>query len=216
MSRTLGAAIRTGVSARRRASRAEAASGEPARATGARACSQLGAGLLARGDPLDLPGAARRAEAVCAVGGLAQRAGRRPSNPGDWRDVVVAGRLSRSQRRNPLLDRQRDPDPDRTHRPPRASLRHFAGRIPVLFDSGVSRSSAKIIDEQTANVASGNSQSIDAMHELKVDAIGMKECMLNAERFGYVPRQPSDERRRACSSRRRRTAPPSRTRTTAS
>ena len=51
----------------------------------------------------------------------------------------------------------------------------------VLFDSGVSRSSAKIIDEQTANVAAGNAQSIEAMHELKVDAIGMKECLLKGD-----------------------------------
>ena len=53
----------------------------------------------------------------------------------------------------------------------------------VLFDSGVSRSSAAIIDEQTKNVTSGTGQSLEAMHELKVDAIGMKECLLK----GNIP-----------------------------
>jgi D-glycero-alpha-D-manno-heptose-7-phosphate kinase len=54
----------------------------------------------------------------------------------------------------------------------------------VLFDSGVSRSSAAIIDEQTKNVSSGKSQSVEAMHELKVDAIGMKECLLKGNIMG--------------------------------
>jgi D-glycero-alpha-D-manno-heptose-7-phosphate kinase len=53
----------------------------------------------------------------------------------------------------------------------------------VLFDSGVSRSSAAIIDEQTKNITSGQGQSLEAMHELKVDAIGMKECLLK----GNIP-----------------------------
>jgi len=53
----------------------------------------------------------------------------------------------------------------------------------VLFDSGVSRSSAAIIDEQTKNVTSGTGPSLEAMHELKVDAIGMKECLLK----GNIP-----------------------------
>jgi D-glycero-alpha-D-manno-heptose-7-phosphate kinase len=50
----------------------------------------------------------------------------------------------------------------------------------VLFNSGVSRSSAKIIAEQTTNVAT-NEASVAAMHELKADAIGMKEALLKGD-----------------------------------
>jgi D-glycero-alpha-D-manno-heptose-7-phosphate kinase len=51
----------------------------------------------------------------------------------------------------------------------------------VLFDSGRSRSSAAIIDKQTANLADKTSPTLEAMHELKADAIGMKECLLKGD-----------------------------------
>ncbi len=52
----------------------------------------------------------------------------------------------------------------------------------VLFNSGVSRSSASIIAEQTNNLASTtNTTTLDAMHEIKADAIGMKECLLRGD-----------------------------------
>lgn len=51
----------------------------------------------------------------------------------------------------------------------------------VLFYTGASRESAAIIDEQTANVRSGNGRSIDAMHELKREAVAMKECVLTGD-----------------------------------
>lgn len=51
----------------------------------------------------------------------------------------------------------------------------------VLYFTGVSRESAKIIDEQTRNVAEKNQKSIDAMHQLKADALVMKEALLKGE-----------------------------------
>ncbi len=48
----------------------------------------------------------------------------------------------------------------------------------VLYFTGVSRSSAAIIEEQTRNVASRQQASIDAMHRLKAEAFTMKEALL--------------------------------------
>jgi len=56
----------------------------------------------------------------------------------------------------------------------------------VLFYTGRSRSSASIIDEQMANVRSGNAKSLEAMHALKEQARRMKEALLlgNFTEFG--------------------------------
>jgi D-glycero-alpha-D-manno-heptose-7-phosphate kinase len=51
----------------------------------------------------------------------------------------------------------------------------------VLCFSGVSRESAKIIDEQKNNVTSKLEKSIQAMHELKKDAYSMKEAVLKGD-----------------------------------
>ncbi|MFQ5651452.1 MAG: dehydrogenase [bacterium] len=51
----------------------------------------------------------------------------------------------------------------------------------VLCFTGVSRESAKIIDEQTRNVTEKRQKSIDAMHQLKADALVMKEALLKGE-----------------------------------
>lgn len=48
----------------------------------------------------------------------------------------------------------------------------------VLFFSGVSRESARIIDEQTHNVGAGDLAAIQSMHRLKEIALQMKEAML--------------------------------------
>ena len=48
----------------------------------------------------------------------------------------------------------------------------------ILYYTGVSRDSAKIIDEQTKNVQEKNQNSLKAMQELKEDAIIMKEAIL--------------------------------------
>ena len=51
----------------------------------------------------------------------------------------------------------------------------------VLFHTGRSRDSARIIDEQVAHAREPNSQSLQAMHRLKDDAVRMKELLLTGE-----------------------------------
>ncbi|MCX7357999.1 MAG: dehydrogenase [Alphaproteobacteria bacterium] len=48
----------------------------------------------------------------------------------------------------------------------------------ILFFSGVSRESARIIDEQTRKVGGGDVASIEAMHQLKTMAFQMKQALL--------------------------------------
>ena len=56
----------------------------------------------------------------------------------------------------------------------------------VLFYTGVSRESARIIADQSAGVASGSAVAIDAMHGLKREALVMKECLLKGDFNGIV------------------------------
>ena len=56
----------------------------------------------------------------------------------------------------------------------------------VLFNSGISRSSAAIIEQQTANLADKRSSALDSMHEMKADAFGMKECLLKGDLAGLA------------------------------
>jgi D-glycero-alpha-D-manno-heptose-7-phosphate kinase len=58
----------------------------------------------------------------------------------------------------------------------------------VLYFTGVSRSSARIIEEQSRNVVEGNRQSVDAMLQLKDEAVQMKEALLRCDlgRFAEV------------------------------
>jgi D-glycero-alpha-D-manno-heptose-7-phosphate kinase len=56
----------------------------------------------------------------------------------------------------------------------------------VLFYTGVSRESAKIIADQSSGVASGSTQALDAMHGLKREALVMKECLLRGDFDGIV------------------------------
>lgn len=51
----------------------------------------------------------------------------------------------------------------------------------VLYFTGRSRSSAKIIDEQKKNTESGNSKSVEAMHRIKQGAIDMKLSILKGD-----------------------------------
>lgn len=51
----------------------------------------------------------------------------------------------------------------------------------VLFNSGVSRSSAAIIQEQTDNLTANIGTTLDAMHDIKADAYGMKEGLLRGD-----------------------------------
>jgi D-glycero-alpha-D-manno-heptose-7-phosphate kinase len=56
----------------------------------------------------------------------------------------------------------------------------------LLYFGGVSRDSARIIDEQTSNVVAKDSGAIDAMHALKQEALSMKECLLKGDFDGLV------------------------------
>lgn len=60
----------------------------------------------------------------------------------------------------------------------------------VLYFSGRSGASASIIDEQVSNVLKGQSKSIEAMHQMKLQASQMKEALLlgNFVAFGEVLR----------------------------
>jgi D-glycero-alpha-D-manno-heptose-7-phosphate kinase len=51
----------------------------------------------------------------------------------------------------------------------------------VLFYTSKSRESARIIDEQVANVKSNNTSSIEAMHHIKEQSVMMKEALLKGE-----------------------------------
>jgi D-glycero-alpha-D-manno-heptose-7-phosphate kinase len=56
----------------------------------------------------------------------------------------------------------------------------------LLYFGGVSRDSARIIDEQTSNVKAKDSSAIEAMHALKQEAVAMKECLLKGDFDGLV------------------------------
>jgi D-glycero-alpha-D-manno-heptose-7-phosphate kinase len=51
----------------------------------------------------------------------------------------------------------------------------------ILFHTGVSRESAKIINEQVKNVVVGDKPSLQAMHDLKAEAVHMKEALLKGD-----------------------------------
>lgn len=56
----------------------------------------------------------------------------------------------------------------------------------VLFYTGTSRESAKIIAAQSKNVNSGLTKAIEAMHVMKQESINMKECLLKGDFDGMV------------------------------
>lgn len=56
----------------------------------------------------------------------------------------------------------------------------------ILFYTGVSRESAKIISDQSNNVVSGAVDAIEAMHGIKHEALAMKECLLKGDFNGIV------------------------------
>jgi len=56
----------------------------------------------------------------------------------------------------------------------------------VLFYTGVSRESAKIIADQSSNVESGDYDAMEAMHAIKREALVMKECLLKGDFDGIV------------------------------
>lgn len=56
----------------------------------------------------------------------------------------------------------------------------------VLFYSGLSRDSSRIIADQSSNVADRNEAAIEAMHGIKREAITMKECLLKGDLEGMM------------------------------
>lgn len=56
----------------------------------------------------------------------------------------------------------------------------------VLFYTGTSRESAKIIADQSSNVKSGSIDAVEAMHAIKREALTMKECLLRGDFAGLV------------------------------
>ena len=56
----------------------------------------------------------------------------------------------------------------------------------LLYFGGVSRDSARIIDEQSDNVKRNEATAIEAMHALKAEAVAMKENLLRGDFVGLV------------------------------
>lgn len=56
----------------------------------------------------------------------------------------------------------------------------------VLYFTGVSRSSAEIIDRQARNIDAKDRRSLDATHHLKEEATRMKECVLRGDLHGLA------------------------------
>jgi len=56
----------------------------------------------------------------------------------------------------------------------------------LLYFTGVSRESAKIIADQSKNVKDGTSEALNAMHGLKREALQMKESLLRGDFNGFV------------------------------
>jgi D-glycero-alpha-D-manno-heptose-7-phosphate kinase len=51
----------------------------------------------------------------------------------------------------------------------------------VLYYTGQSRSSARIIEKQVGNIEAADQQCMSALHELKAEAVGMKEALLRGD-----------------------------------
>jgi D-glycero-alpha-D-manno-heptose-7-phosphate kinase len=56
----------------------------------------------------------------------------------------------------------------------------------LLFFTGVSRESAKIIDDQVQGIKAASVTALEAMHGLRQEAIQMKECLLTGDFVGVV------------------------------
>ena len=58
----------------------------------------------------------------------------------------------------------------------------------LIYYTGASRSSAAIIDEQIKNTSSGNENAIEAMHQIKMSSLEMKDALLKADfqRFATI------------------------------
>lgn len=72
----------------------------------------------------------------------------------------------------------------------------------LLYYTGASRSSAKIIDEQRKNTSQGNPMAIEAMHRIKQSAVDMKEALLqgNIKVFARILGQAWNDKKMMASS----------------
>jgi len=71
----------------------------------------------------------------------------------------------------------------------------------LLYYTGMSRTSADIIDEQSRNVRDKNSPAVEAMHSVKEEAFRMKECLLRGDfqRLHEVLRSSWESKKRMAS-----------------
>jgi D-glycero-alpha-D-manno-heptose-7-phosphate kinase len=56
----------------------------------------------------------------------------------------------------------------------------------ILYFTGVSRESARIVAEQSQNIRAGHVNAVEAMHGIKREALIMKECLLRGDFDGLV------------------------------
>lgn len=72
----------------------------------------------------------------------------------------------------------------------------------VLYYTGASRESAKIIDEQKKNTSSKNMEAIEAMHRIKQSSIDMKEAILKGDitQFSKILGKAWEDKKRMASS----------------
>ena len=72
----------------------------------------------------------------------------------------------------------------------------------LLYFTGVSRESARIIDEQSRNAERGAAGALDAMHALKREAVQMKEALLRGDlrAFAATLQQGWEAKKRMASS----------------
>jgi len=56
----------------------------------------------------------------------------------------------------------------------------------VLFFTGISRDSSRIIADQSENLKSGSELALESMHGIKREALVMKECLLRGDFNGFV------------------------------
>jgi D-glycero-alpha-D-manno-heptose-7-phosphate kinase len=56
----------------------------------------------------------------------------------------------------------------------------------ILFFTGISRESAKVIADQSANIKNGDDSALESMHGMKGEALAMKECLLKGNFEGFA------------------------------
>ena len=56
----------------------------------------------------------------------------------------------------------------------------------ILCNTGISRDSSKIIIDQSRNLEKKSTKSLEAMHQIKEQALFMKECLLTGDMDGFV------------------------------